>query len=463
MSETLREKYQFARRILERLILEFADQQLVTGFALLISAWVKLHSNSVLESLIKTAGDELPNYYLEFPNRILPNAEFSLIVFLCMASSSSHLACILVLRDYMESHRSSARLRITLIIIFACFLAVTIALGSSLTAYFAWIITKIFLPGTSWNEPISRPKLVTILALCIAIPLIAILAIFYLCTMQLSPRLKGVVQTKLRSMVLTRLRRWLNLSRIWHSGLMRLLPARWRKPFTNFVKRVFWFIILGNESVVFALQVVLAVMSVIWISLQRLSLPPEYWPVLLAGSPPTHLPLCSLHNVAGKGQFASFGQLLPLIFLVLPLFSVYGAYIEEKDRVVENRESQSSPYTTVPVSLLLSTLEVPIVILTTIQSAEPSPQLPRKSSRKQKQSQYQDESELSLLSPHPRNDSEASSATGIGIQYGGGQSPPPRAYSIGLQGFQGQGTLGWPSGYGTGVDEENASSPVARH
>lgn len=101
MSETLRERCLFARRILERLILDFADQQLVTGFALLISAWVKLHSNSVVEEAVERLGALLPDYYLRFPNLSLPNAEFALIVFLCMASSSSHLACILVLRDYM--------------------------------------------------------------------------------------------------------------------------------------------------------------------------------------------------------------------------------------------------------------------------------------------------------------------------------------------------------------------------
>jgi hypothetical protein len=79
---------------------------------------------------------------------------------------------------------------------------------------------------------------------------------------------------------------------------------------------------------VFSLQVVLAVLSVIWISLQRLALPPEYWVESLPPDPiAVQLPLCSLHNIAGKGEVASFGQLLPLIFLVLPLFSAYGSYI----------------------------------------------------------------------------------------------------------------------------------------
>ena len=141
----MREKCLFVRRILDRLILHFADQQLVTGFALLISAWVKLHTNAVLESF----DAETRNFYLRFPNLGLPNAELSLIVFLCMVSSSSHLASVIVLREYIESHRSSARPRIILMAIFAAFLPGTIALCSSLTAYFAWLVSAIFSIGSA--------------------------------------------------------------------------------------------------------------------------------------------------------------------------------------------------------------------------------------------------------------------------------------------------------------------------
>ena len=327
ITPALREKCLFARRILDRLILDFADQQLVTGFALLISAWVKLHSNAALESL----DPALQKQSLRFPNTALPNAEFSLIVFLCMASSSSHLASILVLREYMESHRSSARLRMVLMVIFAAFLAVTIALASSLTAYFAWVIVKIFSIAVDPNTTPPAWVSVLILALCIAVPLLLTMAIFWLCTLQLSPRLKGAVKRNVSSIILARLRRWFRLSKIWHSVVMRLLPQRWRQPFTKTVKRVFWFMVLGNESIIFTFQIILALLSMIWVGLQRLGTPPEFWEQLPSsdGSElvPTRILLCSLHNVAGKGEIASFGQLLPLIFLVLPLFSAYGSYI----------------------------------------------------------------------------------------------------------------------------------------
>ena len=79
----------------------------------------------------------------------------------------------------------------------------------------------------------------------------------------------------------------------------------------------------ADSSAVFALQIILSVLSLIWIGLQRLGDPPEFYSKYdevegLNG--PT--PLCSLHNVASKNELASFGQLLPLILLTVPLVCI---------------------------------------------------------------------------------------------------------------------------------------------
>lgn len=324
-SSISRDRYTFVRRILDRLILNFADQQLVTGYALLICAWVKLHSNHTIETYIQDYrnADEQTTFQFHFPNLWLPTAQFSLVVFLCMASSSSHLACVLVLRDYMDEHKSAFRLRIGLILVFSAFLAVTVALASSLTPYFIWLIAEPVSAATG-NRILPHWATVLVLALCIAIPLIVVLAISWLCALQLMPRLKDKVQDRLRSILLSRLRRWFKLSKIWHSGLMRTLPDRWRLRATRLVKRCFWFAILGNEFVVFIIQVVLAVLSIIWIGLQRLATPPAVFHGYYGKAY-----LCSLHNVGGgpSREWASFGQLLPVILLLLPGLLAYGTYI----------------------------------------------------------------------------------------------------------------------------------------
>ena len=248
ISERFKEKCNFVRRILDRLILNLADQQLVTGYALLICAWVKLSTNPIVQNYnqLDSSTNTISKTY---PNLYLPNAQFSLVVFLCMASSTSHLACVLVLRDYLEEHTSAARLRIAMIAVFAAFLAVTIALSSSLTSYFAWLLVAIFSSAVEGKIP-PHWLLVLILALCIALPLLVILAISWLCTLQLMPSLKNTIQEKTRNIVLRRLRKWFRLSKIWHGGLMKLLPWKWREPFTTFLKHCFWLAVLGNEFVV---------------------------------------------------------------------------------------------------------------------------------------------------------------------------------------------------------------------
>ena len=330
ISSAVKERCIFYRSILDRLILNLADQQLITGYALLICAWVKLNSNPVLEGFEKYT---LPDW-IHFPNAWLPNAQFSLVVFLCMASSSSHLACIFVLRDYMETHRSAARLRITLIVIFAAFLAVTVALASSLTAYFAFIIINPLGEMVNGRQP---PWLTPFaLSLSIALPLVVLVAISWLCTLQLLPKLKEKLQAKIRTVILSRLRRWFMLSKIWHSGLMKALPDHWREPCTRTFKRLFWLALLGSEFVVFCIQIMLAIISLIWIGLQRLTTPPEFHSIYDLGQPTA---LCSLHSVAQKNEWAAFGQLLPLILLLLPVLLAYGMYIEERDHQKKSMHS----------------------------------------------------------------------------------------------------------------------------
>lgn len=229
----------------------------------------------------------------------------------------------------MEDHRAQARLRILLIIIFAMFLAVTIAFASGMTYYFIWIIDSLFNLALKPRELQQRSTYTAILSVSMAIPIVLTLSICWLCALQLTPHLKERVQKKLRSFFLKPLKQWFKLSKIWHYGLMRLAPQRWREPLTKFVKRCFWLLVVGHEFEVFVLQNILAILSIIWIALQRLATPPAYLSDVDASydDHSEYSSLCSLHNVAGRNQWASFGQLLPMILLILPLLSAYGAFI----------------------------------------------------------------------------------------------------------------------------------------
>ena len=110
-------------------------------------------------------------------------------------------------------------------------------------------------------------------------------------------------------------------------------------------------------------------------------------------------------------------------------------------------------------------------VLTTTQDPD-TPNVPRRPVRKQTQESLGEESELTLLSPgsrryesdasgfstaympertYTRNDSQGG-AVGMGIRNDDNRSPPNRQYSMGSLDFQSTGSMGWPSGYGTGID-----------
>lgn len=96
----------FRRNVLDRLILSLADQQLVTGFSLMLTGWIVYHD-------------------------ALDGAHFALIVYLSCLSSTSHLAAIVTLRKFFEQNQALALFRITIISLFAVLLSVSITLTSA--------------------------------------------------------------------------------------------------------------------------------------------------------------------------------------------------------------------------------------------------------------------------------------------------------------------------------------------
>jgi hypothetical protein len=100
------------RRVLDRLILAFADQQLVTGFALLVSGYFNVFPG--------VEGGWLSN-----------GAHWNLVVYMSCLSSSTHLACVLTLRKYFGIHKVTGRMRVVLIILFSLLLIPSIIVSQS--------------------------------------------------------------------------------------------------------------------------------------------------------------------------------------------------------------------------------------------------------------------------------------------------------------------------------------------
>ncbi|KAF2645966.1 hypothetical protein P280DRAFT_442995 [Massarina eburnea CBS 473.64] len=88
------------RPFLDPLIIGLGDQQLITGYAVLLCGWIKVAQKSFT----------------------VQGAHFVLILYICALSSSSHLAALITLRKYFRRYRCIAKTRITLVILFAIFL-----------------------------------------------------------------------------------------------------------------------------------------------------------------------------------------------------------------------------------------------------------------------------------------------------------------------------------------------------
>lgn len=164
------------RKVLDRLILGFADQQIVTGFALLIIAYIKLTPRHYR---LLGSGNE----WLE-----MANGNFALVVFLCIASSSSHLACLMVLNDYFTKHKAMAYPKIVLVACFSVLLTVAVAIASSFTGYLYMIA---YYAVTSLPGDTSKRNMRLIIDVVLGVPLATMFYLFWICTLQLLPDVRG--------------------------------------------------------------------------------------------------------------------------------------------------------------------------------------------------------------------------------------------------------------------------------
>lgn len=96
--------------VLERLVLALADQQLITGIALLLSAFIT-------------------------ERHALEGRQMELVIYLSFLSSSSHLASVITLLEYFKKHVEVAYMRISAIV----FYTILLFLGAVLTHQIFWI------------------------------------------------------------------------------------------------------------------------------------------------------------------------------------------------------------------------------------------------------------------------------------------------------------------------------------
>jgi hypothetical protein len=267
------------RTILDRMILSLADQQLLTGLALMVAGYVKQAGN-------------------------LQQAHFYLIVYMCCLSSSSHLASIITLRKYLEEHPTTSKLRICLVVVFAVALIVSIIVSGAFGPFFT-PIRYILLLTRIGVFPYAEELF----------SYLPVLWLFWTAVLEVVPFLREKVKSFVRNSAWPFCRKWLLIGILFGFIRSRLNSAV-EQTLRKFIVACLWYLLLLTPCSIFVLQVVFAAASAAMTLAQKFSKPSS-----------DDEGICTLSSSDENAW--GFGQILPVLLLWLPIFSAIEVYIGE--------------------------------------------------------------------------------------------------------------------------------------
>ncbi|KAF2032495.1 hypothetical protein EK21DRAFT_109874 [Setomelanomma holmii] len=231
-------------------------------------------------------------------------AHFVLILYICALSSSSHLAALITLRKYFRKYKLIAKIRLTLVIVFALFL-----LSS--------MIAAICMPPTivehsdGVTEKRSRAQRLSFL-----VPLGLILVGFStaLVCILYDPKRKGTASRASDSP-----------SESVRGLVRRVTDPKSRPPLdiklpAHFGLRLLYYLFL-NPLIAFVMQILLAILSAILVLSQKFAAPKDA------------KKFCGLQD-EGENVWG-FGQTLSVVMLLLPAMSACQTYLEGRQDISE--------------------------------------------------------------------------------------------------------------------------------
>lgn len=260
---------QLWRSVLDRLVLSLADQQLVTGFVLMITGWM-VYSDTI------------------------HGAHFAMVVYLSCLSSSSHLAARVILRKYFGDNPTLALFRLLMISAFAILLCASI-LRSGAFGPFTWILESLlFLVhaiGFKWITSV-----------------VPILWVFWTGTWQIVPE----TRENLKVLMYTRLWPYIRgpLLPFWAWVQIHKSERESRRLYKHFWA-VLNYIFFLSPLTVFMLQLVFAALSASMALAQKFS-------------PRRDTDDCTLNSKEENEM--GYGQILAFLMLALPVIAAFEAY-----------------------------------------------------------------------------------------------------------------------------------------
>ncbi|KAK8208546.1 hypothetical protein IWZ01DRAFT_345666 [Phyllosticta capitalensis] len=289
-------RYSLTRKMIDRVMLSLADQQLLTGFAIMISFWLRYN-----------------DYNDHHRNHV------DLVMYLSCLSSSSHLASVITLKRYFKEHSMTARLRMVLIFLYALFLTSSIIITMPFPPFYqalVWLMNHLF----SCDDFDCTSTLPYIIFYFLTV--VFVFYPFWVAFCQVFEGAKRLSQHGIRTaghwMSLSPLRPRLHLRQRLSKRSPRLASAM--ESAGRGITAAFWFVLFGDLHLAFVQQLFFVSISLAFVFLQKFAEPPS-------PDDDDGPRLCGL-NLPSTNVFG-FGEILSLIMLVQPAFSAVSTYYGE--------------------------------------------------------------------------------------------------------------------------------------
>lgn len=143
-------QYKFRRRLLNNIILMFADQQLFTGIALLASGYIEI-----------SRGTEWSKDFMRLPFDIrMKEAHFHMVTYLSCLSCSAALAAMITLQVLFKSNRMVHIIRKSVLLVFFLLLAASISFSNAFEFAFRLGKTSVFHDVNGMSEEMNATETV---------------------------------------------------------------------------------------------------------------------------------------------------------------------------------------------------------------------------------------------------------------------------------------------------------------
>ncbi|GME43989.1 hypothetical protein GTA08_BOTSDO03778 [Neofusicoccum parvum] len=320
-------------------MLSMADQQLLTGYAILIAGLVRANDEDIWNqaahpypppfSKDREGEESFPPSQLKYQN-----AHFMLILYLSCLSSSSHLACILTLKSYFSKHRDAIVSRLVFVYVFALLLAtmtsITLPFQPLRVAfYYLFGDTDDYCVGET-EQCLSNERFINDDDdVSRVLPILYIILVMYpFLQLALHLPIMGISRIRFRERFLS----FCSIKRVRSpsteddnhisAGILYLI----RDGFALLCRYLF----LGSMFLVFCQQLIFFAVSLVFVFAQRFAQPPDWDPWNGYGyRDPSKGNSSSSHYCSLDGPTANkwgFGQILPMILLFQPALTAIGSW-----------------------------------------------------------------------------------------------------------------------------------------